>query len=108
MSCLFEDSNSTLQNTINWNGCISSEFAVSNSVKQGAVLSPLALFAVYLDDLLQELRNAEVGCHVNGMFTGAFIYADDITLIVHLEKVYDICCKYVNNMLLSMLFYLIR
>ena len=30
---------------INWNGCTSSEFAVSNGVKQGAMLSPL-LFAV--------------------------------------------------------------
>ena len=30
--------------------------------------------------LLKELRTAGVGCHVNGMFTGAFIYADDITL----------------------------
>ena len=55
-------------------------FNVNNGVEQGAVLSPL-LFAVYVDDFRKELRNAGLGCHINGMFTGAFIYADDITLI---------------------------
>ena len=52
---------------INWNGCISSEFTVSNGIKQGVVLSPL-LFAVYLDNLFKELRDAGVGCHINGMY----------------------------------------
>ena len=64
------------------------------------MLSPL-LFAVYLDDLLKELRNARVGCHINGMFTDAFIYADDITLtapsresICHMLR---ICEQYANR-----------
>ena len=39
---------------INWNVWISSEFTVSNGIKQGVVLS-LLLFAVYLDDLLKEV-----------------------------------------------------
>ena len=34
-----------------------------------------------LDDVFKNMRDAGLGCHVNRMFTGAFIYADDITLI---------------------------
>ena len=64
---------------INWKGYILSEFSVYNCLKQGAVLSPL-LPALYLDDLLKKLRNAGLECHINGMSTGAFIYADDITI----------------------------
>ena len=48
-------------------------------VKQGGVLSPL-LFTVYLDQFFLALIESGIGCHLNGMFVGAFIYADDITL----------------------------
>ena len=65
---------------IRWNGTLSDIFTVSNGVKQGGVLSPL-LFSMYLDDLLIQLRQLGMGCHINGLYTGAFIYADDITLI---------------------------
>ena len=35
----------------------------------------------YLDDLLSDLREQDIGCHINGHFVGAVIYADDITLL---------------------------
>ena len=34
-----------------------------NSIKQGGVLSP-TLFAVYTDELLEQLENTGVGCHI--------------------------------------------
>ena len=46
-----------------WGDSLSEPFNVSNAVRQGSVLSPL-LFAVYLDDLLVELRESGVGCLV--------------------------------------------
>ena len=49
-------------------------------VKQGGVLSPL-LFTVYLDQLILAIKESGIGCHLNGMFVGAFIYADDVTLL---------------------------
>ena len=62
---------------INWNAAISCSFDISNGVKEGGVLSPV-LFNVYLDELILLLREKGVWCHINGMFVGAFCYADDI------------------------------
>ena len=39
------------------------------------------MFAAYSDDLLKNLRYAGVGYHNNGIFTGAFMDTNDITLI---------------------------
>ena len=65
---------------VRWNDTLSEKFTVSNGVKQGGVLSPI-LFSLYLDSLIDELRSLNVGCHVNGLFVGAVVYADDITLL---------------------------
>ena len=64
---------------VRWNSTFSELFSVSNGVKQGGVLSPI-LFS-YLDKLLVVLRELGIGYHINGLFTGAFIYADYITSI---------------------------
>ena len=53
---------------------------MGNGVKQGGVLSPI-LLSLYLDQLISLLRHIGMGCHMNGSFTGVFIYADDITLL---------------------------
>ena len=44
------------------------------------MLSPL-LFSVYLDDLLVELRDLKLGCHIGGWWYGAAGYADDLILL---------------------------
>ena len=66
---------------VKWNGSLSGTFSASDGVKQGGVLS-LLLFTVYLDQLILALKESGIGCHLNGMFVGAFIYADDVTLLV--------------------------
>ena len=60
--------------------CQSESFGISNGTRQGSVLSP-ALFSFYLDDLLTELRQLGVGCHVGGLWYGAACYADDLVLL---------------------------
>ena len=65
---------------VKWGNTVSSEFNVSNEVKQGKVLSPI-LFAIYTDGLLKRLEETGVGCHMGSRFTGALAYADDITLL---------------------------
>ena len=83
------------------NSSNSREFLLSNGVKQGGVLSPL-LFSVYLDDLLCELRQVNVGFHMNGYFVGAVIYADDITLLgptrYSILLMLNVCDVYARNM----------
>ena len=47
---------------VRWSGGLASHvFGVGNGTRQGSCLSP-ALFSVYMDELLQELRSAGVGC----------------------------------------------
>ena len=39
------------------------------------------LFRLYIDPLLQKLKQSGVGSHINGNFMGVVSYAEDITLI---------------------------
>ena len=41
----------------------------------------MVLNSLYLDQLISRFRHIGMGCHMNGLFTGVFIYADDITLL---------------------------
>ena len=65
---------------VKWGNARSSCFGVTNGTRQGSVLSPI-FFAIYIDDLLVELRQLGVGCHIGGMFVGAAGFADDLILV---------------------------
>lgn len=79
---------------VRWGKYVSTNFDVSNGVKQGGVLSPV-LFTVYIDELLTRLKVSGVGCHIGNCFMGALGYADDITLLTPTKaalcKMLDIC-----------------
>ena len=55
---------------VKWGSARSSQFGIKNGTRQGSVLSP-CFFAVYMDDLLQSLRDLGVGCHIGDVFVGA-------------------------------------
>lgn len=82
---------------VNWNGVYSKMFTPSNGVKQGGNLSPI-LFNVYMDNLIQALKDSGLGCHINNHYVGCFIYADDVTLLAPtaeaLEGMLRICSNY--------------
>ena len=65
---------------VSWDSVRSSTFSITNGTRQGSVLSP-CLFSVYLDDLLKQLRQMGLGCHMRGMWVGAAGYADDLILL---------------------------
>ena len=53
---------------------------VLNGTRQGSVLSP-CIFALYMDELLEELMKLGVGCHIGNVFFGAASFADDVILM---------------------------
>ena len=63
-------------------------------VRQGGVLSPY-LFAVYINDLIGELRDSGYEIHVGSLFVGCLFYADDIVLLFPscygLQKLINVC-----------------
>jgi hypothetical protein len=61
-------------------GFESHEFDLSAGVRQGSLLGGV-LWAVYVDELLLQLRTSGHGCLVDGQFLGAAAYADDICLL---------------------------
>ena len=81
-------------------GKISTTFRVTNGTRQGSVLSPL-LFSVYLDELLQKLRNLELGCHIGGYWYGGCGYADDLILMAPnrevLQRMVQVCQSYAGE-----------
>ena len=66
-------------------------------VRQGGLLSP-ALFAMYIDKLIQLLKSSGLGCRYNDTYIGCLCYADDIILISHsvtvMQKMLDLCDKF--------------
>ena len=64
------------------------------------ILSP-TLFNIYVDDLIDELGSSGNGCHINKIFFGGIMYADDIILlspsILGLQGMLDICYDFGCN-----------
>ena len=73
---------------VKWNSKNSTNFTVSNGVKQGAVIF-LTLFSAYMDILFKQLKHNGIGCHVGLVYAGAFGYADDVPLAA--RSLYSLC-----------------
>jgi len=71
---------SKLYSCVRWNGVFSDFFKVSCGVRQGGILSPV-LFNLYVDDLIELLRDSGYGCYVSKTFIGCIMYADDLILV---------------------------
>ena len=85
---------------VKWSSKYSELFKVSNGVRQGAVSSAI-LFAVYIDELLRILKISRLGCYIDTVFVGAFIFADDIFLLsasrAGLQSLVDLCHKFTSE-----------
>jgi len=68
--------------------------------RQGGVLSPY-LFAVYLDDLSNELNNVKAGCYVGEVLLNHLMFADDICVfcpsVRWLQRILDVCQTYAES-----------
>ena len=63
-----------------WGSAISAPFGLSNSTRQGSVISP-AIWCVYMEELIARLRKLGLGCSVHGVFMGVTVYADDVVIL---------------------------
>ena len=94
--CVYEEQ----QGCVKWAGIRSSSFSITNGTRQGSVLSP-TLFSVYLDDLLKELRQLGLGCHMGGLWVGAAGYADDLILLAPsrsaMKKMLKVCENFAES-----------
>ena len=85
---------------IKWGKHFSELFHVSNGVRQGGVQSPY-LFAVYLDDLSNELNNIKAGCYIGEVLLNHLMFADDICVLCPsvrwLQRILDVCQAYAES-----------
>ena len=85
---------------IKWNDLLSDKCNISNDVKQEGCLSP-SLFSIYLNNLIINLRNSNIGCKYGSEYMGVSGYADDLSLLfpsfIGIKKMMNICEKYART-----------
>ena len=60
---------------------LSTQFKVTNGVRQGGYVLYPYLFNVYVDELSEQLKMCNVGCSMNGHLINHIMYAVDLVLV---------------------------
>ncbi len=85
---------------VKWNSMLSEKCSITNGVKQGGCLSP-TLFSVYLDKLIDILRQSNIGCRYGSHYMGVYCYADDLSLlsptVTGIREMLHICEKFASR-----------
>ena len=80
---------------------LSSCFSVHSGVRQGSAISP-ALFNLFVNEFIVNLKNCSAGCAINGHFVGAIMYADDLIIlsptVAGLQKMLAYCEETSKNL----------
>ena len=67
------------------NNCNTNWFEISSGVRQGDTLSP-SLVSLFINELVVELKNLNIGIDINGKTVCTLFYADDIELFAECEE----------------------
>ncbi len=82
-------------------GCkLSGQFGVLNGTKLCGVLSSV-LFAVYIDGMLERLKDSGIGCYLSNSYVGGHAFADDVKMLSPtlsgMQLMYNICENYAEE-----------
>ncbi|XP_049696641.2 retrovirus-related Pol polyprotein from type-1 retrotransposable element R2 [Helicoverpa armigera] len=84
-------------NYVKWAGVLSDAYRLDCGVRQGGLSSP-KLFNLYVNQLICELSNTNIGCSIDGHCVNNISYADDMVLlspsISALRRLLRICEDY--------------
>ena len=87
----------TNQLGVKWNEVSSQSVQPLNGIKQGGVIYP-SLFCLYINNLLEKLKEKGYGCFIGPHYYGGFGYADDIVLLCPsvsgMNKMLNIHCMF--------------
>ena len=82
---------------VKWGDQFSDWFQITAGVRQGGILSP-DFYSIYVDELLDKLRQNKKGCYYMTHFAAALFYADDMAILAPsvrgLKFLLEICGDY--------------
>ena len=85
---------------VRWQGASSEEYTVSQGVRQGGVLST-TLYKYYINDLLHQLEDADLGVKLGTTYMGCPTCADDVVFASEnteeMQVMLNICSDYANK-----------
>ena len=86
-----------LHAVVKWNGCYSTTFNITRGTRQGSKLSPY-LFNIFINQLLLDLNDCDIGVRIGDVLYNSMAYADDITIFSTnakgLQCLIDMCTMY--------------
>ncbi|XP_063961110.1 uncharacterized protein LOC129267838 [Lytechinus pictus] len=71
-----------IESKVFWKGAASNPIPITQGVRQGGVMSPL-LYTAFVDGLIKELREKNLGSSIDGRFSGVVVLADDVALVAN-------------------------
>ena len=90
-----------LNAVVKWNGCYSKMFDITRGTRQGSKLSPY-FFNIFINQLLLDLNDCDVGVSIGDVLYNYMAYADDITVFStnakDLQRLIDMCTMYSDTM----------
>ena len=82
---------------VKWGNDLSAYFSNNSGVPEGSLLG-LRLYNIVMDKLLVLLQNSGLGCHIENLFAGARVYANDLIVLSasvrHLQLVLNLCVDF--------------